>query len=347
MKNIIFTRPLYNLLTALCLLSFSATHSSCIKEDIQDMDLSGDISKYVPDYSIDFDYASVGGAEEGVYFLVAPDIRANFEMWGLYIKQIDYYLNDKLIGTCTDAPFAYSDHFDTFETNSYKAKAVITIGGKKCDDYTFIKEKNISIQTSFRRPLALFMDYNYVSSGEIFNFTPVIIKDQSSPTAEITKVNYKFGDESIDITTSPFTFSRVVTEPDESSIPFTANITYRDSSSATSYSYGFSTSIKVGGEMYRHSAGFQSSNRFYKNNQILPLYAKVYPGKGYVNSVFRTTFQLDGKEIASTTDFQFLLNYPLSNLSQGVHVLRIAFESQKDGSGKQIQYNNEYFVITD
>ena len=332
---------------ALCLLSFSATFSSCIKEDIQDMNLSGDISKYVPDYSIDFDYASVGSAEEGVYFLAAPDIRADFEMWGLYIKQIDYYLNDKLIGTRTAAPLAYSDHFDTFETNSYKAKAVVTIGGKKCDDYTFIKEKNITIQTSLRRPLALFMDYNYVSSGETFNFTPVIIKDQSSPTAEITKVNYKFGDESVEVTTTPFKFTRVVTEPDDSSIPFTANITYRDSSSATSYSYSFSTSIKVGGEMYRHDAGIQSSNRFYKNNQTLPLYAKLYPGKGYVNSVFRTTFQLDGKEIASTTDFQYLLNYPLSNLSQGVHILRIAFESQKDGSGKQIQYNNEYFVITD
>ncbi len=347
MKTIIFVQPLYNALIALFLLAFSVPFSSCVKDEIQDMNLSGDISKYIPDYSIDFDYAYVGSAEEGLYFLATPDIRADFEMWGLSIKQIDYFLNDELIGTCTAAPFALSDHFETLGNGSYKAKAMVTIGGKNCDDYTFSKEKSITVQNSVRRPLVLFMDYNYVASGETFNFTPVVIKDQSSPTAEITKVKYQFGEESIEITTSPFTFSRVVTEPDASSIPFSANITYRDTSSATSYSYSFSTSIKVGGEMYRHDAGIQSSNRFFKNNQTLPLYAKVYPGKGYVNSAFKTTFQLDGKEIGSTTDFQYLFNYPLSNLSQGVHVLKIAFESQKEGSGKQTQYSYEYFVITD
>lgn len=125
----------YRFLFILFILISSICLTSCEKESHDpDLQLSGDITEYIPPYSFELNCSY---SVSGKYFQlsVIPIIRIDMDFWGLHIDEVEYYIDDRLLAIVKKAP--YSFFCSTMLNGTHTIKANFIISGETINTVVF------------------------------------------------------------------------------------------------------------------------------------------------------------------------------------------------------------------
>lgn len=135
----------YQILLIIIILNGAIGLTSCEKDSHDpDLQLSGDITEYIPSYSFELDcnhyivgdYLVLGGD---------PTIHINLNYWGLYIESIDYYFDKKFIQRSSVDPYNLSYATSSWNYGSHIIDAEITISGNSIKTIKYPVHKIINI----------------------------------------------------------------------------------------------------------------------------------------------------------------------------------------------------------
>lgn len=328
-----------------CLLLFFLTlgMTSCDEETSDDdFKLKGDISQYVPNYACVLDATILNGSDGNAYMKFTPTVIADLPFWGLQLKDAKYFLNDKIIGTGSGNDLSLESKKNSLSTDSYTAKALFTIGGEGCNDVTIEQEKHIYVTPSSTDGY-LFIDYNYVTKGDILHIVPYA---PPSNTIHINKVTYSWDGTNYETTTAPYDWKRQITEEVGTKHDLKATVSYTRGNSTATYSLSFS-SFKIQGEEDEiANTELMYDIKEYKNGQTVQLASKSYVGSGK-KETYEVKYYLDDKLVGQTSTFPYVFNHKLTNETVGIHRFKCqAILKYEDGTEKFSTYNNFDILIT-
>lgn len=321
--------------------------SSCEDDNVGEFVLTGNIEHLIPEGTYDLKKTDTMG---GQYIVFTPHLDSNFEYWGLSLKQVDYYIDDVLYVSEMKSPWEIMLNKYDMEKGNHKLRAEMKIVGQACNDVILVKEAD------FYKPYDseltksngdIYIDYNYITKGEELVINPELLISRSTEGCEFDEVKY-FWDEKLiaTYTSSPFTLRYKVNDEIESTHQINVQIVYHDISSKNlSYNWNFYNYKIYSSDDYFFSWKIKSSRNEYKNGESISLVAKLYKGLN-VKKDFEVEFYLDEVLIGKSSSFPYTLDYRLTNLSKGSHVVKGKFiTKEKDSTSSQSDVNR--IIITE
>jgi len=324
--------------------------ASCDEETSDDLILRGDIKDLVPNYTcvVECDYETA--SEDGnTYVMLSPKYNADLSMWGLKVRKIDYYIDNELVSTETTSPFVYQCHSSQWYLGLHSVKANITIGGDECNDVIISSNAHFYINDNkaYSKHGDIYLEYNFVTTGDILHITPYLLEETSSEGCNINKVDYEWDGKIIQTCTeAPYSLSYKITEEVGSVHDLQVNIDYKDNSDIF-LSYTFSSNFKIYGDSdYILSCCNKSSRVIFNNGQTISLVAKLFKGKN-ITTDYNLEIYLDDKKIGEANSFPYNLNYKLDNQSPGLHKISKKWITIDQNGEKSSQTSYEYIVIAE
>lgn len=311
---------LYSHLLCVVLLIATMLLMSCEDDNVGEYKLSGNIESLITDNSYDFE---VTNADEHIIF--TPYISANFKIWGLSLKQVEYYLDGTLYDIEDKSPYTLSIDKTTLATGKHSIKARMNFVGEMCDDIVREKESNFIVSSSgaiTKRHGDFYMNFNYVTNGEYLMFTPELLAERSSEGCAMDEVKYYWDGKLVATeTAAPFTLRYLVNEEKGTVHTIDVTITYhnKDNSKLT-YNY-----VHTGYKIYDDNEEYigwstKSAYKDYVNGETLSLVARLYKGN-VKDGNYSIEFYLDGKLIGRSETFPYTLDHTLAELTFGNHVI--------------------------
>lgn len=317
--------------------------TSCNEETSDDdFKLKGDISQYVPNYACVLDATILNGSDGYAYMKFTPTVIADLPFWGLQLKDAKYFINGKIVGTGSGNELSLETKSSSLSTDTYNAKALFTIGGEECNDVTIEQEKQIYVTPSSTDGY-LFIDYNYVTKGDVLHIVPYA---PPSNTIHINKVTYHWDGTNYETTTPPYDWKHQVTEEVGTKHDLTATVSYTRGNSSATYSLTYSSFNILGEEDEIASTELMYDIKEYKNGQTVQLASKSYVGNGK-KETYEIKYYLDDKLVGQTSTFPYIFKYKLTNESVGIHRFKCqAILKYEDGTEKLYTYNNYDILVT-
>ena len=321
--------------------------SSCEDDNVGEFVLTGNIEHLIPEGIYDLNKTETIG---GQYIVFTPDLDTNFEYWKLSLKQVDYYIDDVLVTSETTSPWEIMIDKTEMEKGNHKLRAEMTIIGQACDDLVLVKEASFYIPYDgeiSERHGDIYIDYNYITKGEELVITPELLTNRSTEGCEFDEVRYYWDGKLIaTCTSSPFTLRYKVDDEVETTHQIRVQIAYHDIFSKNlTHNWYYSNYEIQSSDDYFYSWRIKSGSKEYKNGETISLIAKLYKGSN-VKKDFEIELYLDDVLIGKSSSFPYTLDYKLTNLSKGSHVVKGKFIS-KEENGSSSQTNENRIIITE
>ena len=320
---------------------------SCYKEvelEFEDVELEGDISKYVPNDVYDLGVRNVD-AEGGVTYLqIEPTAYANFGMWGLKVKKMDFLVDGQLVSSFNKSPYICNYKDTDMKNGTHEAKVLITIGGNKCDDVVIEKKDTFYVarQNSVRKA-DVYLDYNYVGKGDILKVTPEILPRNASSKTSIKKVEYKWDGVSLSAeTSSTFVLSHPIKEEVGTGHILEVKISYSVDGKTTTEAMAEYIKICSDDETTLQVFTKPTRNAF-KNTEDIQFVAKSYKGKNASGETELTIFW-DEQQITTSTAFPYTFTYKLSGEQEGIH--KVTYQMKSSTKENTITKYYAYYAVT-
>ncbi len=257
---------------------------------------------------------------------------------GWSIKTVDFYLDDKQIGTQSIAPFSFSytakdlnkgDHFLTIKANMYNQQ-----NGKETElksNHTINIGSGANFDVDFTQ---------FIKKGEMFKATPVFLKNRSDIDCEIKAVTYKIDDEEIStVTSAPFSLEYNL-PVDEKRHKLQVSISYSDNTGTSKYYILSYDNIQfIQNDTHEYISKIQGSSNFFVGD-VLSCFANVYCGSDIMGT-HQTKIYLDNKQIGESSSFPYSCDYHLTKEDIGMHTLRFAW-TYYDNDGNVVEQRNSY-----
>lgn len=325
------------------LLAITSCNQDEVLIELTPYPLEGDISKYVPEETYEIRCHNVN-AEGGVTYLqIEPVSYAQLALWGLEVKEMDYYLDGKFITSVNKSPYIYDTKTKDLKDGKHYVKAQITIGGEKCNDVTIERTDSFYVyQNNYTSDVDLYMDFNYVGKGDILTVEPEITPRNSSSVPTINEVSYTWDGKLLSRkTSSPFTLSYPITEEADTRHQLDVKLIYSLNGSKRTTNYSIQMNIFRDDYSFC-SCSIKSAKKDYKNGETVSFYAKNYKGKK-AEDEYKLEVYIDDQLIGTTDTFPYTLNYKLSGLKVGIH--KISYKHIKlSEKGSSTSY--EYIAVT-
>lgn len=345
----------------LCILS-CFTLVSCILEDTGEYKLTGKIGQYITSDVCKVS-CSTNTVQNGTTYLYATVENSKvLDNWGLFIRGIKYYVDDNYIAETNTGLTSFRDSIPNLSSGLHYLKCEITIGGESCEDALINRNASFSVTDNNggtvvpgdnTTPLTdLFMDYNYVTSGDYLQINPFLFSEASSKP-RITKVDYRWDGQLISsVNTEPFSLNYLITEAPETKHDIHVVVYYRNSDGTESTRQWYYSGYTICNDTdYRYTGGLKWFKESYTKADYLPVYARAYIGK---NAKEKLEFRLliDGEEVLMENSFPYDKNFPLASYETGVHVLTykwtIIFEPTPpniSSSSASISSKKEFMIL--
>lgn len=327
----------------LLFMAFATT--SCEDDNVGEFVLTGNIENLIPK-----DIYDLKKTNTNEYIVYTPDLDSNFEYWGLTLKQVDYYIDDALYKSETASPWEIMIKKNEIGKGSHKLRAEMRIVGQACNDIILVKEDAFYIPNDGESREShgdIYINYNYITKGEELVITPELLANRSTDGCEFDKVEYYWDEKLVAAyTSSPYTLRYKVNDEIGSTHQIRVYIAYHDASSKIlSYNWSYLDYKVRSSDDHFYSFGLKSSRNDYKNGETMSLVAKLYKGSN-VKKAFEVEFYLDDVLIGKSSSFPYTLDYKLTNLSKGSHVVKDKFTT-KDGDVLSSQIGNKTIIITE
>lgn len=287
-----------------------------------DIELSGDISKLVPSYSVDLSCSyNYNTSRKYIHLEAEPNIFLNLDKWGLSIDKVDYYVDDVFYETKTSSPYRFTYESNDWYTGAHTVRADLTISGKNIETMILPCTKVIDNSSTGTKAADIYFDYNYVTTGEELCLTVCFNPEKSAPGTRIISAEASWDGISIGKKTSaPFKFTKEINDAPGTKHDLRASVTYEQGKVKTTEQYIYSSYEICGPTSIRYSYDICSKYRDFENGDQLKGRAKLFKGKE-VTSNRGLEIYLDNVLIAETKEFPFEHEYTLSNLSIGEHTV--------------------------
>lgn len=333
-----------NVLPSCLLMLFLTIGMTSCNEETSDDDfkLKGDITQYVPDYACVLDATILNGSDGNAYMKFIPTVIADLPFWGLQLKEAKYFINGKIAGTGSGNELSLETKSGSLSTDTYHAKALFTIGGEGCNDVTIEQEKQIYVTPSSTDGY-LFIDYNYVTKGDVLHIIPYA---PPGNTIHINKVTYYWDGKTYDTTTPPYDWKRQITEDVDTKHDLKATVNYTKGNSTATYSLSYSNFQIRGEEDEIANTELMYDIKEYKNGQTVLLASKCYVGSGK-KETYEIKYYLDDKLVGQTSTFPYIFKHKLLKEAVGIHRFKCqAILKYEDGTEKISTYNNYDILVT-
>lgn len=319
--------------------------TSCEDDNVGEFVLTGNIEHLIPEDIYDLKKTETSG-----YIVYTPYLNSNFEYWGLTLNQVDYYIDDALYKSETTSPWEIMINRNEMGKGNHKLRAEMKIVGQACDPVVLVKEDAFYISNNGGTSEShgdFYINYNYITKGEELVVTPELLANRSTEGCEIDKVEY-YWDEKLVATysSSPYTLRYKVDDETGSTHQIRVYIAYHDASSKIlSYNWSYLDYKVRSSDDYFYSFGLKSSSNEYKNGETISLAAKLYKGSD-VKKDFEVEFYLDDVLIGKSSSFPYTLDYKLTDLSKGSHVVKDKLLI-KNGDLTSSQSSTKTIIITE
>lgn len=321
--------------------------SACEDDNVGEFVLTGNIEHLIPEGTYKLKKTET---TNGQYFVFTPDINSHFEYWGLTLKQVDYYIDDALYRSETQFPWEIMINRNDMEKGNHKLRAEMRIVGQACDDVILVKEDAFYIPYDgevTERHGDIYIDYNYITKGEELVITPELLTSRSTEGCEFDEVRYYWDGKLIaTYTSSPYTLRYQVEDDIKTTHLISVQIDYHDIFSKNLSYWYYSTYEIQSSDDYFYSWSLKSGRNDYKNGESISLVAKLYKGSN-VKKNFEVEFYLDNVLIKKSSSFPYTLNYKLTNLSKGSHVVKCEFITKEGNGVSNRQIDESKIIITE
>ena len=324
---------------------------SCEDITSEDLVLTGNIEDLVPSYVCTLDtYGLI--IDDNAYIRMETETHADFDYWGLRISEVEYYLDDQLLGQVTTEPFIFNYKYEGLEAGTYTGKAKITISGDECEDVVIENSEDFTINVlsnDYSLSVDFFIDYNYVFEGETFMLTPYILEETSAEGSYIKQVSYYWDSTLIAQEQSePFTFEYQVEGKAGTTHNWQASISYYDGAgNSKSYSYIYSNFEIL--ESTDKLLWFDLKSHFqtYKNGQTVSVVLKSYIGSD-LNESYSAKLYFEDTLIGQTSTFPYTLDYKLSGIDAGAYQIKcLWYVTDENGEVSLSDTDSSYVVVTE
>lgn len=286
--------------------------------------------------------ATVARKDEKAYIYAIPELHQEYIDAGCKICRIDYFWEGEKIGTVDSSPFILNTELSAMANGEYNVSAHFVVSNSDGREVEKDISETVYVLNHTKPNIDIFWDYNYVSSGDVFSITPIILEEFSKEKAKIIDARCRVNDgEAETFTESPYTFNYAVVEPDGSEFKITYQLTFENETKAK-FIYTFGGNISVGYKYGVYGAGLQCSTPFFKNGQEIPLFVRFVQGTESENKIRKVSLYIDESLVATTSVSPYYCKYKLSGFTKGVHILK-----------KIVEYDNysttmyDYFVVED
>lgn len=332
-----------------CISTLSVFPSCSEDEHVGEYKLTGNIKNLIPEYSYSIECTTSSDSNGTKYLAVTPELDSNFDYWGLVIKRVEYYIDNALVKTIDASPFELTYPTTEIGTGNHTIMAKITIGGEECEDAVLEKSDIFTIAPSgetSETTADFYFDYNHVEKGGILHITPQILEERSPEGSKITKVEYYWDDKLVDTQTeSPFTWDYQVNDDAGTEHQIRVNIQYKDNYHPDrSFSWSFSNYKVMDSNDCHYWWKMKSTNKEYKNGEIVQSIAKVDKGKEN-NDIHSFKLYYDGDLIAESSTFPYEINYKLTNQSTGSHTFKHEWTVKKSNGTNYTTSQNEKIIV--
>lgn len=242
---------------------------------------------------------------------------------GWVIKEVDYYLDEKLLETVTEEPFVFYYHVEDLKLGAHpflaKAKVVNSSNGKETE---LINAHEINIKRGYN----FYLDLNqYVKNGEPLTAKLFLLEKRSDPGCQIKSVTYYVDDLKIGVVTkAPYEMSYNLPEDDKTHT-LTAYVSYTDGTKAGDVTMRYTDIQHIKSTTWIDDFGVKGSHYFFVGD-LMECFAKVYLGEKYASDDTLTEevkFYLDDTFLGESTTFPYTCEYEFSATDVGKHKLRI------------------------
>jgi hypothetical protein len=321
MRQYTLSKRLYSIFLLAASILVSMSQFSCISDQTGEYTLSGNIEKYIPDNSYSIVRSTVNGSDGKQYLVVEPELNNNFSYWGLNIKKMEYFIDNKVVKIVESSPYQLMYNVDSLSIGLHNIEAKFTISGENCKDLVISKSDEFRVNEHGNisdNYGDFFINYNFISKGEYLKVTPYVNVSRSAEKCQIKEVTY-YWDNNLIYTTSvsPFNLNYQVNDSTAHSLDVT--IIYSDryhSYSSCSWTYTNYQTIKDNDS--RPIWNMKSLRVDYINGETVSSVANVYNGKQSTRQyVFELSF--DGKLIGKTSTFPYTNDFKLENQALGYH----------------------------
>jgi len=341
-----------NVATLCLLMSFALFMTSCEDEKVGEYKLTGNIESLIPANSYNITRTITSGSNGTSYLVVVPELNDQFEYWGLYVKKIEYYIDNSLFKTVDTSPYDLICPVTEIGYGNHTVTAKITVSGEYCNDAVLEKSDNFFISSSgsvSSQTAQIYFDYNHICKGEMLHITPYVIEERSPKGSKITEAKYYWDDKLIATkTTSPFTWDYQVDADAGTSHSIRVSLRYSDdnnTNNSLSWSYSNYTVMNDDDCIYYWERKLADNENEYQNGETVESIAKVYKGKNNKNTY---TFKLyfDGTVIAESTAFPYEVDYKLENLVAGSHIFKSEWTIKRsDDTSYKTSQNHTIIIV--
>lgn len=292
--------------------------------------------------------SSFNGTTADVNWIFEPILLADFDLWGLRIKHVDYYLDDIHQYSTTESPYTFTYIASNVSYGTHTVRAVYTIARENHNDITIENSRILNVGNGKQEQDTeqylngrFWVDCDcYIKKGEPLVVTPYVVKEQSDPECKIKKVEYTWDGILIATqTTEPFSLSYPINEEEGTSHQLSLNIIYGGKGyKDKNYNYLF-TNISIM-EKTTNTCTFElmssvnSKGEYeYKNGNTLRGIGKVFLGEAITDAPKVLKVYWDNKVIDESRTFPYIVAYKLIDQSVGTHKLKYEW-TDLDESGK-------------
>lgn len=315
--------------------------SSCTDENVGEYKLTGDISSLIPDNAYDL---SVTKSESYISF--APYLSSNFEVWGLKVSKVDYYVDDKLYLSTDSEPFDVLLKQSSFESGKHSLKAEMYIVGEYCDETVLEVTDEFYVGTSVNSDYVdIYIDYNRVENGGVLVVKPILNIERSSPGTKIDRVQYYWdGELAKTLTKAPFVWDSQIVNEEGEPHTWSAVVYYSNASGSHSYNYTFSNYKTLKDDDDHVSFDLMSSRKEYEAGETVSSIIKTYQGRNS-NRKISIKLYFDDVLIGESSTFPYKNDFKLTNQKEGIHVLKCAI-TYDYGDTSITSYIDERIIVT-
>lgn len=321
---------------------------SCDDENAGEYKLTGNIEHLVPSAAYDLK-VDIGTASNGEQYRVySPSMSENFGKWGLFVKKVDYYIDNVLFETATSNPFDLMVKLSTLSEGKHLLVAKILVVGEYCDDVTLEAKDEfvVSGNSAIADFVDFYIDYNKVENGGTLYVNPILNEQRSSYGTKIEEVEYYWdGKLALTKTTAPFVWNTQVVDEDTEPHSWSIVIKYSNASNKTNYyshSYSNFTTIKDDGCFTYFD--LMSGRNDYETGETIKSVVKSFKGKNFKKKI-SVKLYFDDELIGSSSTFPYYNDFKLTNQKIGKHIMKCAI-TQKEKDASSTYYNEKTVIIT-
>lgn len=325
---------------------FSACEDDMVDSEVK---LTGDISKYVPSYSVLANVDAVNVYDGYQYVRFAPKINADLDKWGLKISQAKYYIDDVLVSTIDRAPFVFNYRSKDLYEGNHQTMSSFVISGDGCDNVVLRDTANIVTTEcrEFESTSDIYLEYNNVFEDDILKMVPHVNEEKSEKGCKIKKVRYYWDNElKLETIKEPYEWNFNISDKAGTSHNIIVDVEYSSeaypnvNTSSTFSIFGYNI-LTDDSSFPRFN--FKSSSSAYKNGETLKGVIYLYKGRKCEDS-YDVMVYFDDKEIIKTSTFPYDVSYPLKGESIGIHDVKVRWHVEK-GDGSKYSYTTIYKIV--